>query len=53
MQKEFGDQLRMADYRQPNQILSLEDQGDVFTIRTEVNPIPANHGNLGSCSTSW
>ena len=42
----------MADYLQPNQILSLEDQRYMFRIRTEGNPIPANRGNPGRCFTN-
>ena len=33
-------------------MLSLEDQRDIFRIQAEVNPIPANRGNPGSCFTN-
>ena len=39
----------MADYLCPNNHLSVQDQRDIFQIRSRTNPLPANKGNPMLC----
>jgi hypothetical protein len=48
----YEDKLKMADYLSPNDILNLEDQIEIFQVRSETNSIPANIGNPGPCPMS-
>ena len=45
----YGKSLAMADYLCPNNQLSVQDQRDVFQIRSRTNPLPANRGNPQLC----
>ena len=40
----------MADYLCPNSQLSVEDQKDVFQIRSRTNPLPAIRGDPHPCA---
>ena len=41
----YGKSLAMADYLCPSNQLSVQDQRDLFQIRSRTNPLPANRGN--------
>ena len=41
----------MADYLCPNIQLSVEDQVQIFQIRSQINPLPANKGQSVPCVT--
>ena len=41
----------MADYLCPNNLLSVEDQRDIFQIRSQTNSLPANKGDPQPCPT--
>ena len=45
----YGKSLAMADYLCPNNHLSVQDQRDIFHIRSRTNPLPANKGNPMLC----
>ena len=45
----YGNSLAMADYLCPNNQLSVQDQRDLFQIRSRTNPLPANRGNPLLC----
>ena len=40
----------MADYLCPNSQLTVQDQKDIFQIRSMTNPLPANRGDPKPCS---
>ena len=46
----YGKTLEMADYLCPNSHLSVQDQRDIFQIRSRTNPLPANRGNPQLCA---
>ena len=46
----YGERLAMADYLCPNSHLSVQDQRDIFQIRSRTNPLPANRGNPQLCA---
>ena len=39
----------MADYLCPNSLLSVEEQMQLFQIRSRVNPLPAKRGETRIC----
>ena len=41
----------MADYLCPNSQLTVQDQKDIFQIRSMTNPLPSNRGNPKPCSS--
>ena len=41
----------MADYLHPNMVLNVEEQRQIFQIRSRVNPLPANKGEVSLCPT--
>ena len=41
----YDKSLAMADYLCLNKQLSVQDQRDLFQIRSRTNPLPANRGN--------
>ena len=41
----------MADYLFPDSRLSLEDQLEIFSIRTRTNSLPSNWGTVTLCET--
>ena len=41
----------MADYLCPNSQLTVEDQKEIFQIRSMTNPLPSNRGDAKLCST--
>ena len=41
----------MADYLCPNGQLTVQDQKDIFQIRSMTNPLPSNRGDPKPCST--
>ena len=41
----------MADYLCPNSKLTVQDQKDIFQIRSMTKPLPSNRGNPNPCST--
>ena len=43
--------LEMASYLYPNNYLSVENQRQIFQIRSRSNPLPANRGIIQHCST--
>ena len=47
----YGDKLQMADYLRPNMVLNVEEQRQIFQIRSRVNPLPANKGEVSLCPT--
>ena len=47
----YGESLQMADYLCPNMVLSVEEQRQIFQIRSRVNPLPANKGEVSLCPT--
>ena len=48
---QYGGQLEMADYLCPNSQLTVEDQKEIFQIRSMTNPLPSNRGDPKLCST--
>ena len=42
---QYGGQLEMADYLCPNSQLTVEDQKEIFQIRSMTNPLPSNQGD--------
>ena len=47
----YGSSLEMADYLCPNSQLTVQDQKNIFQIRSMTNPLPANRGDPKPCST--
>ena len=47
----YGAEQEMAQYLCPNNILSAEDQRDIFQIRSQTNDLPANRGDPQPCLT--
>ena len=47
----YGQCLSMADYLCPNDKLSVEDQRQIFEIRSQINPLPSNKGEKTYCAT--
>ena len=47
----YGSSLEMADYLCPNSQLTVQDQKEIFQIRSMTNPLPANRGDPKPCST--
>ena len=47
----YSKKLEMASYLYPNNYLSVENQRQIFQIRSRSNPLPANRGELQHCST--
>ena len=47
----YGSSLEMADYLCPNSQLTVQDQKDIFQIRSMTNPLPSNRGDPQPCST--
>ena len=45
----YGESLAMAVYLRPNSHLSVQDQRDLFQIRSRTNPLPANRENPQLC----
>ena len=45
----YGDKLQMAEYLCPNLVLSVEEQRQIFEIRSRVNPLPTNKGEVSLC----
>ena len=43
--------IQMADYLEPNSGLSLEDQREMFSLRTRMNYLPINFGKDTYCET--
>ena len=41
----------MSEYLLPNSHLSVKDQQQIFRIRSQINPIPANKGGVSLCET--
>ena len=39
----------MAEYLCPNLVLSVEEQRQIFQIRSRVNPLPSNKGEVSFC----
>ena len=44
--------IQMADYLLPNKYLELEDQRDIFKIRSKTNRLPSNWGETVLCETA-
>ena len=47
----YGQKLQMADYLCPNNQLGVEDQIQIFQIRSQINPLPSNKGLVVPCPT--
>ena len=47
----YGKRLQMADYLCPNIHLSVEEQRQIFQIRSKINPLPSNRGVTVFCVT--
>ena len=47
----YGSSLEMADYLCPNSQLTVQDQKDIFQIRSMTNTLPSNRGDPKPCST--
>ena len=47
----YGPKIQMADYLCPNNQRSVEDQIQVFQIRSQINPLPGNNGERVPCIT--
>ena len=47
----YGAVLEMAEYLCPNNFLSVEDQREIFQIRSQTNALPANRGDPQPCLT--
>ena len=47
----YGKGLQMAEYLCPNDQLSVEDQRQIFQIRSQINPLPSNRGKTSYCVT--
>ena len=45
------DRLEMSDYLLPNDRLSVSEQYEMFSYRSEMNDIPFNYGNRTQCET--
>ena len=41
----------MADYLLTNDILSIDEKKELFSIRCQVNPLPCNLGEVRLCET--
>ena len=41
----------MTDYLCPNNLLSIEEQREIFQIRSQTNTLPANRGDPQLCPT--
>ena len=41
----------MADYLCPNSHLTVQEQRDIFEIRSMTNPLPSNRGDPKPCGT--
>ena len=41
----------MADYLCPNNQLSVDEQRQIFQIRSQINPLPSNKGMVVPCPT--
>ena len=47
----YGPKLQLADYLCPNNQLSVDDQVQIFQIRSQINPLPGNKGEREPCVT--
>ena len=47
----YGKGLEMAEYLCPNNQLSVEDQRQIFQIRSQINPLASNRGETSICVT--
>ena len=47
----YGQCLSMADFLCPNDKLSVEDQIQIFQIRSQINHLPSNKGEQTYCAT--
>ena len=47
----YGPKLQIADYLCPNNQLSVDDQVQIFQIRSQINPLPGNKGESEPCVT--
>ena len=47
----YGQKLQMADYLCPNNQLSVDEQRQIFQIRSQINPLPSNKGMVVPCPT--
>ena len=45
----YADSLQMADYLCPNTVISVEEQQQIFRIKSRVNPLPLNKGEVSLC----
>ena len=48
---QYNDQLEVANYLCPNNYLSVENQRQIFEIRSRSNPLPSNRGVVQHCKT--
>ena len=47
----YGQKLQMADYLCPNNQLTVDEQVQIFQIRSHTNPLPSNRGQVVPCPT--
>ena len=48
----YEETFQIADYLLPNKILMLEDQREIFRIRSKTNRLPPNWGESVMCETA-
>ena len=48
----YEETIQIADYLLPNKILELEDQREIFRIRSKTNRLPSNWGETILCETA-
>ena len=47
----YTNKLEMANYLCPNNYLSVENQRQIFEIRSRSNPLPSNRGVIQHCNS--
>ena len=47
----YGEKFEMADYLMPSSNIKLEDQIDIFKLRSRTNKLPSNWGEEVYCET--